>query len=145
MAARLRDHRMRPIRCHCNIQLDSGWRLPLNPSLDHRDSPCTDSSIAPRTPRPRDPRVRNARLIVADLEARVVPSAPAPPPGFTATLTTFTNSTPVTVGPDASVVTSTIVVSGAGTYLHDVDLTDVPAAQFTSDLGFTLRRRRGRW
>jgi subtilisin-like proprotein convertase family protein len=47
--------------------------------------------------------------------------APTPPTGCIGTTTTFTQSTPLTI-PSSGVVTSTLVVSGAGPFLADVDV-----------------------
>src|SRR5262245_45229260 len=72
----------------------------------------------------RQPAHRRTRLFVEGLEVRIVPSAPPPPPGFTSTTTPFTNTTQVLISATgAPTVTSTITVSGVGTYLHDLDLT----------------------
>src|SRR5687768_2764012 len=82
---------------------------------------------------------RRRRLFAAPLEDRVVPSAPAAPPGFTSTLTTFTNSTPVTIPSSGTpTVTSTLSVSGVGTYLHDLDLTTFLTHTWSNDLNVTL-------
>src|SRR5690606_7355827 len=50
-------------------------------------------------------------------------AAPAAPTGCSPVLNTFENTTQVTVPDGPAVVTSTIVVNGAGTYLWDVDVT----------------------
>jgi subtilisin-like proprotein convertase family protein len=65
--------------------------------------------------------------------------APAPPPGCTEIAVTGTNSTPLPI-PDfpAPAVSSTITISGAGTYLLDVDLTTAITHTFNGDLDFTL-------
>ncbi|HKB05521.1 MAG TPA: Calx-beta domain-containing protein, partial [Gemmataceae bacterium] len=69
----------------------------------------------------------------------MVPSAPPAPPGFTTTLTSFTNTTPVTISTSGtSSATSTITVSGAGTYVHDVDLTTFLKHSFPGDIDLTL-------
>ncbi len=64
--------------------------------------------------------------------------APAAPPGCVSTLTTFTQSTPVAIPTGPAVVTSTLVVSGAGPYLLDVDLTTFITHTFNADLDITL-------
>src|SRR5882724_10974061 len=64
-------------------------------------------------------------------------TAPAAPPGCTASTTSFTNSTPVAI-PDLTTVTSTIVVAGAPTYLLDLDLTTFITHTFAADLDITL-------
>ncbi len=69
--------------------------------------------------------------------------APASPPGCTAATTTFTNNTPVTIGPNISTVTSNITVAGAGAYLWDVDLTTNIAHSRNGDLDITLRSPAG--
>jgi uncharacterized repeat protein (TIGR01451 family) len=64
--------------------------------------------------------------------------APGPPPACNTALTTVTNNTPVPIPGGPAVVTSTLVVSGAGTYIHDVDLTTFITHTFASDLDITL-------
>ena len=60
-------------------------------------------------------------------------------PGCPATTTSFTNSTPVDIpAGDEPVVTSTIVVSGAGSYLWDLDVTTFLAHSNCGDLEITL-------
>src|SRR5262245_36206737 len=83
---------------------------------------------------------RSARLLLEALEGRDVPSAPPAPSGFTSTTTAFTQSTPVTIPTTAppNVVTSTINVTGAGPYLHDVDLRTFLTHSFSGDLDITL-------
>src|SRR5262249_4205685 len=66
------------------------------------------------------------------------PSAPLPPPGFVASTSTYWNNTGTAVGPGVSTVTSTISVSGAGLFLHDVDLTTFLRHTFPDDLDVTL-------
>ena len=65
-------------------------------------------------------------------------SAPSAPTGCTATATSFTNNTPVAIPTGPAVVTSTLLVSGVGTYLHDVDLTTFMPHTFAADLDVTL-------
>jgi subtilisin-like proprotein convertase family protein len=50
----------------------------------------------------------------------------------------FTNSTPVTIPTGPAVVTSTLVVAGADTYLIDLNLTTFITHTFASDLDITL-------
>ncbi len=67
---------------------------------------------------------------------RVAP--PPAPPGFTATTTSFTQSTPTHIPPGPAVVTSTLNVSGAGPFLLDLDLFAAIPHTFASDLDITL-------
>jgi subtilisin-like proprotein convertase family protein len=78
------------------------------------------------------------RLHVENLEARDVPSAPPAPTGFTSTTTPFTNTTPVTISTAISSYTSTLTVSGVGTYLHDLDLTTALTHSSNNHLDITL-------
>ena len=83
--------------------------------------------------------VRKARLSAAALEDRVVPSAPPAPPGFTSSLTAVTSTTPVDIDPNSpNTQTATIVVSGAGTYLHDLDVFMKMTHTWCSDMAITL-------
>jgi subtilisin-like proprotein convertase family protein len=83
--------------------------------------------------------VRRPRLSAAALEDRAVPSAPPAPTGFTSTLTSFSNTTPVTIPSTGTpTVTSTLTVSGVGTYLHDLDLTTFITHTWSNDLNVTL-------
>lgn len=59
--------------------------------------------------------------------------APPSPTGCTAATSTFTQSTAVPIA-DATVSTSTVVVSGAGAYLWDVDLTTFITHTFSADM-----------
>ncbi len=68
-------------------------------------------------------------------DVRVAPTAP---PGCVPTTTTFTNSTAVVIPTGPAVVTSTIVVAGAGTSLWDLDLTTNITHTFAADLDITL-------
>jgi subtilisin-like proprotein convertase family protein len=70
-------------------------------------------------------------------------TAPAPPPGCTATQTTFTNTTPLPIPTGPAVVSSTIVVAGAGTFLSDVDLQTFITHTFAADLDITLQSPAG--
>lgn len=64
----------------------------------------------------------------------VVPTAPA---GCAPTTTTVTQSTPTAIV-DVGTVTSTVTVSGAGTYLWDVDLTTFITHTFAADLDISI-------
>lgn len=64
-------------------------------------------------------------------------AAPAPPPACAAATATFANTTPVAVT-DNVAVTSTITVSGVGSYLFDLDLTTNLRHTFAADLDVTL-------
>ena len=66
---------------------------------------------------------------------QVVPTAPS---GCTPTTTSFTQSTPLAVPTGPAVVTSTLVVSGVGPYMFDVDLTTNLTHTFAADLDITL-------
>ncbi len=63
---------------------------------------------------------------------------PATPTGCGQTTTNFTQSTPVAIPTGPAVVTSTIVVSGAGPYLFDLDLTTFIQHTFAADLDITI-------
>jgi len=65
--------------------------------------------------------------------------APSAPPGCVGTTSSYANTTPLPI-PDspAPAVSSTIVVSGEGTYLLDVDLITAITHTWNSDLDFTL-------
>lgn len=66
---------------------------------------------------------------------RAIPTAPA---GCTPTTTNFTQTTPVAIPTGPGVVTSTVVVSGAGPYLWDVDVTTFITHTFSADLDVTI-------
>ena len=66
---------------------------------------------------------------------KVVPTTPA---GCGAATATFTQSTPVAIPTGPAVVTSTVVVSGAGSYLFDLDLTTFIQHTFAADLDITI-------
>ena len=68
---------------------------------------------------------------------------PPPPAGFVVTTTSFTNSTPTAIPTGPAVVTSTILVSGAGPYLWDVDLTTFLQHTFAADLDITIQSPSG--
>jgi uncharacterized repeat protein (TIGR01451 family) len=65
----------------------------------------------------------------------VVPTTPA---GCSPATATFTQSTPTAIPTGPAVVTSTVVVSGAGPYLFDLDLTTNLTHTFAADLDITL-------
>jgi uncharacterized repeat protein (TIGR01451 family) len=66
---------------------------------------------------------------------KVVPTTPA---GCGPATATFTQSTPTAIPTGPAVVTSTVVVSGAGPYLFDLDLTTNLTHTFAADLDITL-------
>jgi uncharacterized repeat protein (TIGR01451 family) len=66
---------------------------------------------------------------------RVVPTTPT---GCGQVTTNFTQSTPTAIPTGPAVVTSTLVVSGAGPYLFDLDLTTFITHTFAADLDITL-------
>ena len=72
-----------------------------------------------------------------NLEVTTFPAAP------TSTTTTVTQSTPVAIPTGPAVVTSTIVVAGAGTSLCDVTLTTNLTHTFNADLDITLQSPAG--
>jgi len=79
----------------------------------------------------------NAKARRAPLKIRKI--APAAPAGCGATTTNFTNSTPVAISATGTpVVTSTIVVSGVGPFLYDLDVTTFIQHTFSSDLDITI-------
>jgi uncharacterized repeat protein (TIGR01451 family) len=79
----------------------------------------------------------NAKALHAPLKVRKV--APAAPAACGATTTNFTNSTPVAISATGTpVVTSTIVVSGVGPFLYDLDVTTFIQHTFSSDLDVTI-------
>ncbi|HEV7768290.1 MAG TPA: IPTL-CTERM sorting domain-containing protein [Thermoanaerobaculia bacterium] len=67
--------------------------------------------------------------------AQVVPTTPA---GCGQVTTTFTQGTPTAIPTGPAVVTSTVVVSGTGPFLYDLDLTTFLAHTFPADLDITL-------
>jgi subtilisin-like proprotein convertase family protein len=64
--------------------------------------------------------------------------APGAPSGCTTTLTTTTQSTPTAIPTGPAVVTSTVVVTTADTFLWDLDLTTNLTHTFAADLDITL-------
>ncbi len=72
------------------------------------------------------------------------PRAPAPSPtGCTATTTPFANTTAVAIPTGPGVVTSTITVAGAATYLWDADITTFITHTFAADLDVTIQSPAG--
>jgi uncharacterized repeat protein (TIGR01451 family) len=77
----------------------------------------------------------SAQRAAKRIRPKVVPSTPA---GCGPATATFTQSTPVAIPTGPAVVTSTVVVSGAGPYLFDLDLTTNITHTFAADLDITL-------
>ncbi len=76
--------------------------------------------------------------------ARGPESAPPAPPECTTTQGTFTNSTPVPISDlGTRLGSSTIVVSGAGPYLYDVDVQTFLRHSYNADLDVTVRSPAG--
>jgi uncharacterized repeat protein (TIGR01451 family) len=67
------------------------------------------------------------------LDVTTLPSSPT-----IASVPTATNATPLAIPTGPGVVTSTIVVAGAGTAIHDVDVTTLLTHTFAADLDMTL-------
>ncbi len=65
-------------------------------------------------------------------------AVPASPAGCAPATSTFTQSTPLAIPTGPAVVTSTVVVSGVGPYLFDLDLTTAITHTFPGDLDITL-------
>ncbi len=70
-----------------------------------------------------------------ELVQRIVPGAPA---GCNPATANFTQSTPTAIPAGPAVVTSTVVVSGAGPYLFDLDVTTTITHTFPGDIDMTL-------
>ncbi len=70
-------------------------------------------------------------------------TAPPAPTGCLPTLATFTQTTPVAIPTGPAVVTSTLNVSGAQTYLWDVDVTTFIPHTFAADLDITIQSPAG--
>lgn len=68
---------------------------------------------------------------------------PPPPTGFTVTTTSVTNSTPLAIPTGPAVVSSTILISGAGPYLWDVDVSTFLTHTFSADLDITIQSPSG--
>ncbi len=70
--------------------------------------------------------------------------APAPSPvGCTATTTNFAQTTATAIPTGPAVVTSTLTVAGAGSYLWDVDITTNIVHSFAADLDITIQSPAG--
>lgn len=82
-------------------------------------------------------RMYEAASARAAAVAKAVRAAPPAPTGMTVSTTSATNNTPTAVA-DVGVVTSTITIAGAGTYLWDVDVTTSLQHTFSADLDVTL-------
>src|SRR6185436_5243127 len=93
---------------------------------------------------PRLPRVACAGIVAvalpcgAGFAAAAVRAVPATPNGCGLSTSTFTQSTPLAMPTGPAVDTSTLVVSGAGPYLFDLDLTTFITHTFAADLDITL-------
>ncbi len=85
-----------------------------------------------------DPGHVGSATAAAARRARTTKVVPATPTGCGQTTNNFTNSTPVAIPTGPAVVTSTIVVSGAGPYLFDLDLTTFIQHTFAADLDITI-------
>jgi subtilisin-like proprotein convertase family protein len=72
-----------------------------------------------------------------------LPLAPLPPATCTVTPSTFTNLTPVAIPTGPAVVTSTLSVSGAGSFLWDVNVTTFITHTFAADLDITIQSPSG--
>ncbi len=70
-------------------------------------------------------------------------SAPPPAAGCALRTATFTNSTPVAIPTGPAVVSSNIVVSGAGAYLRDADVQTFITHTFAADLDVTVQSPAG--
>ncbi|MDX2000523.1 MAG: IPTL-CTERM sorting domain-containing protein [Thermoanaerobaculia bacterium] len=68
---------------------------------------------------------------------------PPTPNGCTAAASSFSQATAVAIPSGPGVVTSTLVVSGAGPYLWDVDLSTAITHRFSADLDITLESPAG--
>jgi len=79
----------------------------------------------------------------ASAGSSAVRAAPPSPPNCTASASTFTESTPVAIPAGPAVITSTLVVTGAGTYLWDVDVTTFITHTFAGDIDMTIQSPAG--
>jgi uncharacterized repeat protein (TIGR01451 family) len=70
-------------------------------------------------------------------------AAPPAPTGCLPTLVNFANATPTAIPTGPAVVTSTVTVTGAQTYLWDVDVTTFITHTFASDLDITIQSPTG--
>ncbi len=83
-------------------------------------------------------RMYEAASARAAAVTKAVRAAPPAPTGMTVSTTSATNNTPVAVPTGPGVVTSTITIAGAGTYLWDVDVTTSLQHTFAADLDITI-------
>ena len=81
----------------------------------------------------------------AGMAVRGATQAPPPPQFCTAATASFSNNTPVAISTGAPpiVVSSTINVAGAGTYLFDVEVTTAITHTFAGDLDVTIQSPAG--
>ncbi len=79
-----------------------------------------------------------APVTEAQAPTRGTGGGPPPPPNCTASNQVFTQSTPVAIPTGPAVVTSTLVVAGAGTFLSDVNVTTGITHTFNADLDITV-------
>jgi subtilisin-like proprotein convertase family protein len=98
--------------------------------------------------KPADPQANKPSYVARPAVRRPAQSAPLNlvnplPPGTTSTTTSFTNASGKPI-PDLTTVSQTLTVSGAGTYLWDVDLTTFIAHTWNSDLDITLTAPNGK-
>lgn len=70
-------------------------------------------------------------------------AAPAPGPGFAVSTTTVNQTTPLAIPTGPAVITSTLVVAGAGAYLWDVDVITNLTHSFAADLDITIQSPAG--
>lgn len=82
--------------------------------------------------------MREANSAAAAAAAKAVRAAPPAPPGLVVTTTTATNNTPLAIPTGPAVVSATLNVAGAGSYLWDVDLTTMLTHTFAADLDITI-------
>jgi len=75
---------------------------------------------------------------VEDYQVNITPNLPPSPPGLPATTSTYTQSTPVVIPAGPGVVTSAIVIAGAGPYLFDLNMQTFLQHTFAADLQVTL-------
>jgi uncharacterized repeat protein (TIGR01451 family) len=68
---------------------------------------------------------------------------PVTPPGCSATSTSMTNNTPTAIPTGPAVVSSTVVVAGAGSYTYSVELSTNIQHTFAADLDITLESPAG--
>lgn len=82
--------------------------------------------------------MREANTAAAGAAAKAVRAAPPAPPGLVVTTTTVTNSTPLAIPTGPAVVSATLNVAGAGSYLWDMDLSTMLTHTFAADLDITI-------